>query len=269
MALPGLPWSLSVCYDFAIGVVTNIIAAAILDSKAPSLLDDFDKDEAGNKDDSDSESEYRWKNYPQEALNWLENQNGDGEESNVRRTKDQSRSEGSEKRPSKEMIRSHLENGPDTTIIEASKNGHIEIVKVMIEKGLDINTLDDVGYTALSYAALNGYLDVVDLLIEYGADVNVTNHWGGNALVQAAFFGHVDIAKILIDNGANMNVTIHGDSLVVYAAKNGFDDLVEHLINAGATYKYSKEKLCNGGGEKKTSIFKKWKTKLKNGRKRS
>ena len=37
--------------------------------------------------DSDSESEYRWKNYPQEALNWLENQNGDGEESNIRRTK--------------------------------------------------------------------------------------------------------------------------------------------------------------------------------------
>ena len=167
------------------------------------------------------------------------------------------------------MIRSHLENGPDTTIIEASKNGHIEIVKVMIEKGLDINTLDDVGYTALSYAALNGYLDVVDLLIEYGADVNVTNHWGGNALVQAAFFGHVDIAKILIDNGANMNVTIHGDSLVVYAAKNGFDDLVEHLINAGATYKYSKEKLGNGDGEKKTSMFKKWKSKLRNGHKRS
>ena len=54
MALPGLPWSLSVCYDFAIGVVTNIIAAAILDSKAPSLLDDFDKDEAGNKDGKDS-----------------------------------------------------------------------------------------------------------------------------------------------------------------------------------------------------------------------
>ena len=54
MALPGLPWSLSVCYDFAIGVVTNIIAAAILDSKAPSLLDDFDKDEAGNKNGKDS-----------------------------------------------------------------------------------------------------------------------------------------------------------------------------------------------------------------------
>ena len=53
MALPGLPWSLSVCYDFAIGVVTNIIAAAILDSKAPSLLDDFDKDETGNKDGKD------------------------------------------------------------------------------------------------------------------------------------------------------------------------------------------------------------------------
>ena len=31
-------------YDFFIGTVTNIIAAAVLDSKAPSLLDDCDKD---------------------------------------------------------------------------------------------------------------------------------------------------------------------------------------------------------------------------------
>ena len=34
----------AVAYDFFIGTVTNIIAAAVLDSKAPSLLDDCDKD---------------------------------------------------------------------------------------------------------------------------------------------------------------------------------------------------------------------------------
>ena len=34
----------AVTYDFFIGTVTNIIAAAVLDSKAPSLLDDCDPD---------------------------------------------------------------------------------------------------------------------------------------------------------------------------------------------------------------------------------
>ena len=34
-----------------------------------------------------------------------------------------------------------------------------------------------------------------------------------------------------------MNVKIHGDLLVIYAAKNGYDDLVDHLINNGANYR--------------------------------
>merc|ERR1719192_3326066 len=127
------------------------------------------------------------------------------------------------------MIRCLLANGPDTTIVEASKNGHIDIVKTLIEKGVDINTKDDYGYTSLSYAALKGHSEVVDLLIEYGAD---------------------------------MNVTIHGDSLVVYATKNGYDDLVDHLINNGANYRCTKSRNST---EKTPSRFKKWRSKLRNG----
>ena len=113
---------------------------------------------------------------------------------------------------------------------------------------------------------MKGHAEVVDLLIEYGAEINVRNHWGGTALVQAVFFGHVDIAKILIDNGANMNVTIQGDSLVVYAAKNGFDDLVDYLMHKGATYK---DPIVDNDGEKVNSRFKKWSSKLRNSDKRS
>ena len=113
---------------------------------------------------------------------------------------------------------------------------------------------------------MKGHSEVVDLLIEYGAEINVKNYWGGTVLVQAVFFGHVDIAKILIDNGANMNVTIQGDSLVVYAAKNGFDDLVDHLMHKGATYK---DPIVDNDGEKVNSRFKKWSSKLRNGDKRS
>ena len=170
------------------------------------------------------------------------------------------------KKPSKEVIKNLLADGPDTTIVEASKNGRINIVKILIAKGVDINTTDDVGYTSISYAALKGHIEIVDLLVGYGADVNIRNHWGGTALVQAVFFGHIDIAKILIDNGANMNVSIQGDSLVVYAAKNGYDDLVDHLINNGATYKGAK---LGNGGEKENAQFKKWRSKLRNGDKRN
>lgn len=251
--------AVAVAYDFFIGTVTNIIAAAILDSKAPSLLDDCAKDQKKEEDDSP----WKIKNYPgpQEALKWWETdcRNTDGETS---KNKGNQSSRSPLKKPSKEMIRCLLANGPDTTIVEASKNGHMDIVKTLIEKGVDINTKDDYGYTSLSYAALKGHAEVVDLLIEYGADVNGRNHWGGTALVQAVFFGHVDIAKTLIDNGADMNVTIHGDSLVIYAAKNGYDDLADHLINSGANFRNTRSRNST---DKTQSRFKKWRSKLRNG----
>lgn len=268
--------AIGVGYDMFVGCVTNMMAADVLRFRGPSLLEDTDPDSWVNrKNVQDHElpnfrsQGYRIKNYPapQEAMNWWESdmRNTDGGEPKPRKNKDKG-SEDSLKRPSKEVIRCILENGSDTTIIEASKNGHIDIVKILVEEHVDINTKDDVGYTSLSYAALKGHTEVVDLLIEYGADVNSKNNWGGTALVQAVFFGHVDIAKILIDNGANTNVTINGDSLVVYAAENGYDDLVEHLVNNNATYKDNK--VPNGGGEKKTSRFKKWRSKLRIGKKK-
>jgi len=72
----------------------------------------------------------------------------------------------------------------------------------------------------------------------------------------------VDIAKILIDNGANTNVCIHGDSLVIYAAKNGYEDLVDHLLDNGATYNSVKSR---NGGDKFEPRFKKRRSKSRNG----
>jgi len=256
--------AIGVGYDFYVGCVTNMMAATVLRMKGPSLLEDLEGKGEGPDPDSNGGflRGFKMTNYPgpQEALDWWESdcRNTDGGKPKKKEKR--------LKKPSKESIRCLLANVPDTTIVEASKNGHTESVKILIDKGVDINTTDDVGYTSLSYAALKGHAEVVDLLIEYGAEINIKNHWGGTALVQAVFFGHVDIAKILIDNGANMNVTIQGDSLVVYAAKNGFDDLVDYLMHKGATYK---DPIVDNDGEKVNSRFKKWSGKLRNGDKRS
>ena len=161
-----------------------------------------------------------------------------------------------------QLIRCLLTNGPETTIIEASKNGHEDIVKVLIEKGVDIDTKDDYGCTSLYYAALKGHAELVDLLIENGAEIDIRSNCGGTALVQAVFFGHTDIAKTLIDNGANINVTIHGDTLVNFATKNGYEDLLDHLIYYGASYDNIK---THNDSCKSHSRFKKWRIKLRNG----
>jgi len=54
--------------------------------------------------------------------------------------------------------------------MDASRNGHKEIVKALIAKGADVNAKDNEGRnTALFYAASHGHQDVVKALKQAGA----------------------------------------------------------------------------------------------------
>ena len=57
----------------------------------------------------------------------------------------------------------------------AAKTGEKDIVKDIINTGIDINITDSAGNTPLHYAAINGWTEIVALLIDKGADTNVKN----------------------------------------------------------------------------------------------
>jgi hypothetical protein len=73
----------------------------------------------------------------------------------------------------------------------AAKEGYIDIVKLMIEKGaMDFNR-------AMKTAAKEGHIDIVKLMLDNEAtDFN----WG---LYYAAWGGHLDILQLMIDKGAS------------------------------------------------------------------
>jgi ankyrin repeat protein len=52
----------------------------------------------------------------------------------------------------------------------ATDNGHIEIVKLLIQAGVDVNTKDRYGNSALMIAVYKSNLELVNLLIKEGAD---------------------------------------------------------------------------------------------------
>ena len=62
----------------------------------------------------------------------------------------------------------------------ASKNGHLEVVKVLIQNGADLN--GGLGGLALIKASETGRVNVVKYLIQSGADVNAKNNKGETAL---------------------------------------------------------------------------------------
>ncbi|VUZ95856.1 acyl-CoA-binding protein, putative [Plasmodium vivax] len=68
-----------------------------------------------------------------------------------------------------------------------------------------VNKRNSDGLCALHYACDRGYLDIVKVLIELGADVNADDSCGDTALHIAAYSGQTEIIKYLTSAGADVN----------------------------------------------------------------
>lgn len=101
---------------------------------------------------------------------------------------------------------------------------------------VEIERVDDFGYTPLIAAASSGYLEITKRLIKAGAEIDRINEWDFNALMGASWKGHLDIVQELIKAGADTN--LHSKKLLqtplMYASRSGNPPLVQELIKAGA-----------------------------------
>ncbi|MGR3302530.1 MAG: ankyrin repeat domain-containing protein [Candidatus Scalindua sp.] len=92
-----------------------------------------------------------------------------------------------------------------TALHEAIKRNSLDIVKILIENGANIETKNINKYTPLQMAAKQGKTDIVEILIEKGADLDAVEHID-TALTMALEKGNYDIAKLLINKGAEVNI---------------------------------------------------------------
>ncbi|KAI0263804.1 ankyrin repeat-containing domain protein, partial [Gloeopeniophorella convolvens] len=91
-----------------------------------------------------------------------------------------------------------------TPLSIASERGHTDVVRCLLgDPRIDVNAAENEGYVALQNASLNGHLEIVQLLLQHHPDVNVQNSKGQTSLYVASMKGHAKIAQCLIDNGAD------------------------------------------------------------------
>lgn len=88
---------------------------------------------------------------------------------------------------------------------DAVNAGDIEKVKLLIEKGENVNSKDSFGRPLLNAAAAHNHINILELLISKGANTNGRDQDGCTPLHTAAFWASKEISVILISKGAEIN----------------------------------------------------------------
>ena len=119
--------------------------------------------------------------------------------------------------------------------ITAAESGQLDAVKFYIEKGIDINGKYS-EKTALWNAAIRGELEVVEYLVSMGAAINTPDNVD-SPLAIACFGNEYEVAKFLLEQGAdpngNMSELSETRPLGSAILKGSFD-IVKLLLDYGA-----------------------------------
>ncbi|EKV57992.1 ankyrin repeat-containing protein [Brachyspira hampsonii 30446] len=122
-------------------------------------------------------------------------------------------------------------------LVYASTYNNEEMVKFLLEKGADANTVceienehTDISSTPLMNAAYRGNTNIINMLLENGADINYTTDFGMTALMMAASFNQFEAAKVLLENNADTSVTDeYGRTALDLAKLEDYKDIVQLL----------------------------------------
>lgn len=88
------------------------------------------------------------------------------------------------------------------SLIPASERGHVAYVRRMVRTDIDVNHVNDLGWTALLEAVIlgdgsNRYQEIVTILLEAGADRQLADRNGVTAIEHTKRRGHAAVVDIL------------------------------------------------------------------------
>ncbi|KAM3378387.1 hypothetical protein P3S68_010800 [Capsicum galapagoense] len=123
----------------------------------------------------------------------------------------------------------------ETPVLHAARHGHTATVQYLIEQGADPATPSASGATALHHSAGNGsgHIEVVKLLLSKGVNVDFQGD-AGTPLMWAAGFCHHDVVKVLLKHRTNLHAQTEDDKcLLISAVAANSLPCVELLVKDG------------------------------------
>ena len=116
----------------------------------------------------------------------------------------------------------------------AASHDNARMVKLLIERGANVDLMNQTWHTPLMIASGGGRLAVARVLLKAGADVNRMNRNQETALTYAVVWGQLRTVRLLLEYGADVEERQGGWSPLMYAANSEHPKVVETLFECGA-----------------------------------
>jgi uncharacterized protein len=134
------------------------------------------------------------------------------------------------------------DNRGRNALLAATHGNRVEVARVLIAAGADVNAKDDIEDSAFLYAGAEGRNEILKLTLPT-ADLKSTNRYGGTALIPAAHHGHAETVRILLgtaidkDHINKLGWTALLEAVILGDGGRTHTEIVRLLVEAGASVK--------------------------------
>jgi ankyrin repeat protein len=117
----------------------------------------------------------------------------------------------------------------DTPLLNAIFEKREDYISLLLDRGANINRVDNYYYSYLHHACNKGYLQIADILLKKGANINIVDKKCGTVLHYACKKNQIEVAKWIIDNDIDTLKVNNKNQIAFSLLKNPIDrTMLEH-----------------------------------------